>query len=81
MAINVYAEFMNEILEIVEINTSSISLNDLYFEVKCWYRECFPSDHIPNKFEFRDIMVDKYGPLKDGKWSGLRIKSFNIKDD
>lgn len=50
---DIYKEFIDDLTY-----GEYITLIDMYDRFKSWFKDNFPDNHIPNRFTFRDAMIN-----------------------
>lgn len=71
---DVYKQFIEE--ELLEAKGAKISLSDLYFAYKEWYKTSMPHHTVPIKNEVEDYFTLAWGACQPGKyWNGYRRKT------
>lgn len=46
---------------------------ELYSSFKCWFKEVFPGDKIPNRYIFRAEMEQRLGNMQNNYYYGIRF--------
>lgn len=75
-----FNEFINDQVQIVYSDDSNIylTLHDAYAAFKHWYGNEYNNNRYPNSFHFHNGMKERFGPMIDGKWSGIWIRNQEI---
>lgn len=68
-----YRQFIEEL--IVKDDTSFITLPDLHFAYKDWYKEGFPGSQLPTKNDVCEYFNKAWGEHDNFKWRGFRVKT------
>ncbi len=55
----------------------NIGLNDAYNTFKTWFQMSFSGIKLPSKNEFKESLMKKWGPMRNNKWQGKRLKDAN----
>lgn len=73
---DIYRQFIDECLR--KDANSSLSLMEMYYSFKEWFKESCPNTTIPIKNEFRDYFTKHWGQPEEGiRWNGYRFRSMN----
>ena len=70
---DVHAQYIDE--RIIDDEKKSISLSDYYTSFKEWFRHSFAGSAIPHRNDCHDYLLDIWGPLKNSRWEGKRLRS------
>jgi hypothetical protein len=75
---DVYRQFIEEC--IIEDGHSTLSLIELYSQIKDWYKESLPGHRSPIKNDVKQYFVKIWGEPEAGmKWQGYKIRT--LEDD
>ena len=71
---DIYRQFIEEC--IVDDDSTSIALTELYVHFKEWYREGWSNVSVPIKNEVKEYFERLWGDVEKGsRWSGYRIRT------
>lgn len=75
---DVYRQFIEECIK--EAADASLSLSELYSQLKDWLKESIPGHKAPKKDDVKQYFIKAWGEMDSGlKWKGFRIK--NLQDE
>lgn len=77
---DIYRQFLEE--HIIEDNSKTLSLTELYAQFKEWFRESIPNHQIPPRSDVEEYFVRLWGDSERGKkWHGYRIRTLQDEID
>jgi phage/plasmid-associated DNA primase len=75
---DVYRQFIEECIK--ESPDATISLSELYSQLKDWFKDGIPGHKPPKKDDVKQYFIKAWGDMEIGmKWKGYRIK--NLQDE
>ena len=66
-----YLQFIDDC--VVEDSSSSCTMTEIYQMFKCWYKDAYPGQKMPDKIGMKAELLKRWGHTKRNRWHGYRL--------
>lgn len=77
--LDIYHEFITENIQETPLDmTNYIKLIEMYDVFKSWFKDAFPGNYIPDRFTFRNNLIQRWGPMTNKSFYCIKFIDTDI---